>query len=149
MNVVDSELDLELYPEDQERGWIGLCMKGWRRLTEVGRVGLVVLVALWKVQVSFFSITFLFTQILLLHLSQERRTRRTPLTLGSMTSLQDLIISIKLKIIIAAAEALHQRGLGIIIMTTWIWIRDIIKRETILALDCMHQFEYLLSAWRA
>ena len=27
MNVVDSELDLELYLEDQERGWIGLCMK--------------------------------------------------------------------------------------------------------------------------
>ena len=71
MNVVDSELDLELYLEDQERGWIGLCMKGWHRLTEVGQVGLVVLVALWKVQVSFFffSFTFLFTQIFLLRLS--------------------------------------------------------------------------------
>ena len=149
MNVVDNELDLELYSEDQERGWIGLCMKGWRRLTEVGQAELVVLVALWKVQVRRFkAFFFLLTQNFLLHLSQEHRTRRTPPTHGSMTSLQDLILSMKLKIIIAAAEAL-QRGLGVIIITTWIWIRDIIKRETILALDCMRQFEYLLSAWRA
>ena len=97
----------------------------------------------------FKAFFFLLNQNFLLHLSQKHRTRRTPPTHGTMTSLQDLILSMKLKIIIAAAEALHQRGLGIIIMTTWIWIRDIIKRETILALDCMRQFEYLLSAWRA
>ena len=43
---VDSELDLQLQLEDQERGWIGLCMKGWLQLTEVGQAELVVLVVL-------------------------------------------------------------------------------------------------------
>ena len=69
MNVVDSELDLELYPEDQERGWIGLCMKGWRRLTEVVQVGLVVLVALWKVQVRRFKAFFFILPFFLLKIS--------------------------------------------------------------------------------
>ena len=49
-----------------------------------------------------------------------------PLTHGSTTSFHDLILSMKLKVV-AAAEALHQRGLGT--MTTW--MRDIIKQETI------------------
>ena len=66
-------------------------------------------------------------------LSQELQTRLMPLTHGSTISFHDLILlSTKLKIA-AVAEALHQHGLGI----TTMWIRDILKQETIWVLVCM------------
>ena len=86
-------------------------MKGWRRLTEVGQAGLVVLVVLWKDQVTFkLFLSPFFAEFFFDSLSQEHQTRPTLLTHGSTTSFRDLILSMKLKIV-ATAEALHQLGL--------------------------------------